>query len=110
MVADDSVYVNLLTGFQDDDLINELLKECVKMLEINHPNVLTLIGVCVDGGPAPYIVMPFMSNGSLLSHLKKFRNEFFLPANYSDKDEVSKGGYFIISYNRRHKMLVWRSG
>ncbi len=43
------------------------------MQEFNHPNVLKLRGVCLDGGPAPYIIMPFMSNGSLLSHLKQER-------------------------------------
>lgn len=43
------------------------------MSSLDHPNVLRLIGVCVDGGPAPYIIMPFMFNGSLLSYLKKER-------------------------------------
>ncbi len=65
-----------------------MLKECVKMLDFNHPNVLTLLGVCVDGGPAPYIVMPFMANGSLLTHLKRYRHEFLLPIDHTDSDEV----------------------
>ena len=43
------------------------------MKHFNHPNVMTLIGVCLDGGPAPYIVLPFMANGSLLSYLTKER-------------------------------------
>lgn len=55
-------------------MVKELLQECVKMYEFNHPNVLTLTGVCLDGGTAPYIVMPFMANGSLLSYLKKHRS------------------------------------
>ena len=37
----------------------------------DHLNVLTLVGVCVDSGPAPYILMPFMSHESLLSYLTK---------------------------------------
>ena len=41
------------------------------MYHFKHPHVLTLCGVCLDGGPAPYIIMPFMANGSLLSYLKK---------------------------------------
>ena len=49
------------------------------MSSLDHPNVLTLIGVCVDGGPAPYVVMPFMFNGSLLSYLKKERDNLVLP-------------------------------
>ena len=45
------------------------------MHKFDHPNVLKLIGVCLDGGPAPYIIMPFMANGSLLSYLKKERDQ-----------------------------------
>jgi serine/threonine protein kinase len=41
------------------------------MYHFKHPNVLTLTGVCLDGGPAPYIITPFMANGSLLTYLKK---------------------------------------
>ena len=45
--------------------------EGIKMKAFDHPNVLALIGVCIDFGEAPYIVMPYMANGSLLSYLKK---------------------------------------
>ncbi len=41
------------------------------MYHFKHPNVLTLTGVCLDGGPAPYIILPFMANDSLLAYLKK---------------------------------------
>ena len=30
-------------------------------------------GVCLDGGPAPLIITPFMENGSLLSYLRNNR-------------------------------------
>ncbi len=49
------------------------------MANLNHPNVLSLIGICMDVEEALYIVMPFMANGSLLSHLKKERDN--LPCN-----------------------------
>ena len=59
------------------------------MKELNHPNILRLIGVCLDGGPAPFIITPFMENGSLLSYLKKTRssilpteNEVLIPINH----------------------------
>ena len=35
--------------------------------------MLSLIGVCVEAGDAPYIVMPYMANGSLLTFLRKER-------------------------------------
>ena len=49
------------------------------MSDLDHPNVLNLLGVCLDGGPAPYLVMPFMFNGSLLAHLKRERENLVLP-------------------------------
>ena len=70
--------------------MRDLLKECTKMSTLDHPNVLTLIGVCVDGGPAPYIVMPFMFNGSLLAHLKKERENLVIPHDQQEeRDTVS---------------------
>ena len=53
-----------------------------------HLNVLSLIGICIDGGPSPYIVMPFMSKGSLLSFLRKERHNLVLAENIEDEDLV----------------------
>jgi serine/threonine protein kinase len=69
-------------------LIEDLLKECVKMFEFDHPNVLKLSGVCLDGGPAPYIVMPYMNNGSLLAYLKEERTKLVLDPNGHSDDLV----------------------
>ena len=41
------------------------------MKVFDHLNVLTLTGICLDLLDSPCIVMPFMSNGSLLSYLRK---------------------------------------
>ena len=54
------------------------------MYEFKHPNVLTLSGVCLDGGTAPYLIMPFMANGSLLAYLKNNRGT--LVVSRKDKD------------------------
>jgi len=72
--------------------IKNLLLECSRMACFDHPNVLTLIGVCLDGGPAPFIVMPFMFNGSLLSYLKKERDKLVLQ---TDTENVN--WYYICS-------------
>ena len=77
-------------GFVHKDLVADLLKECAKMYEFSHPNVLKLVGVCLDGGPVPYIIMPFMANGSLLTHLKEERENLVLdPQSTSAEDAVS---------------------
>ena len=58
------------------------------MSKFNHPNVLTLKGVCLDGGPAPYIIMPFMANGNLLTYLKNNRKTLVVSSE-SEDSEVS---------------------
>ena len=57
------------------------------MKRFDHANVISLIGVCIDAGPAPYIIMPFMGNGSLLSYLKKHRTEL-MPSDTDDENIV----------------------
>lgn len=73
-----------------------MLRECSKMYQFKHQNVLTLHGVCLDGGPAPFIIMPFMANGSLLAYLKKCRDS--LVVSFSEVDEVYDYFYSIIKH------------
>ena len=59
------------------------------MSRFKHTHVMGLIGVCLDAGPAPYIVMPYMANGSLLKYLKRERkNLVFTDDADEDDDEV----------------------
>ena len=66
-----------------------MMKECSKMYKFDHPNVLTLRGICLDGGPAPYIIMPFMANGSLLAYLHKNRDSLVAVHKDEEDEEVS---------------------
>ena len=58
------------------------------MYQFDHPNVLKLRGVCLDGGPAPYIVMPFMANGDLNSYLMKKRGHLLLDPGSTEQEDV----------------------
>ena len=58
------------------------------MCNFDHSNVLTLRGVCLDGGTAPFIIMPFMANGSLLAYLKKNRETLVVSLSDKDEDDV----------------------
>ena len=64
-----------------------MVSEITKMQEFNHPHVLSLIGVCLDTGPGVSIVMPFMTNGSLLDYLRKERSN--IEQSEDDPDMVS---------------------
>ena len=71
----------------DRSAVSDMLKECAKMYNFNHSNVLALKGICLDGGTAPYIIMPFMANGSLLAYLKKNRETLVVSLTHTDTDE-----------------------
>ena len=44
------------------------------MKDFQHRNVMGMLGVCLDAGPVPYLVLPYMPNGDLLSYLKANRS------------------------------------
>ena len=67
-----------------------MLEESLKMKHFDHMHVMTLLGVCLDADPAPYIIMPYMAHGSLLSYLKRERNSLLLPQDAADQMEVDK--------------------
>ena len=75
----------IITGFYSTKNIEELIAESERMKKFNHPNVMNLIGVCIDVGERPYIVMPFMANGSLLAYLKKERSCFVISEDAEDE-------------------------
>ena len=75
-------------GFVEEAIVDDLIKECARMHRFEHPNVLALTGVCLDGGPAPYIIMPFMENGSLLKYLKDKRESLLLDSQSANSEDV----------------------
>ena len=67
--------------------VDKFVEESLKMSRFKHAHVMGLIGVCLDAGSAPYIVMPYMANGSLLKYLRRERN-VIIPSDSKDEDEV----------------------
>ena len=44
------------------------------MLTFEHTNVMSLVGVCIDDD-MPLLIMPFMTNGSVLEYVKHYKEE-----------------------------------
>ena len=55
--------------------MNDLVAESAIMKTFHHPNVLPLLGVCIDYDDEDVlkVVMPFMANGDLRNFLKDSR-------------------------------------
>ncbi|KAM5142677.1 tyrosine-protein kinase Mer isoform 3-T3 [Callospermophilus lateralis] len=53
--------------------IEEFLSEAACMKDFNHPNVIRLLGVCIEMGsqgvPKPMVILPFMKYGDLHTYL-----------------------------------------
>ena len=49
-----------------------LLKEVSIMISFDHPNVMSLKGMCFDG-EVPLLIMPFMTGGSVLDYVTQNR-------------------------------------
>ena len=58
------------------------------MSRFKHSHIMGLVGVCLNGGSAPLIIMPYMENGSLLQYLKHQRDTLVV-SEENDDDEVS---------------------
>ncbi len=58
--------------------VQSMVCEVNKMQDLHHPQVMSLIGVCLDAGPGIAIVMPYMANGSLFDYLKRERGSLEL--------------------------------
>ena len=105
------LYDNATLGFYDKSTVRELMKECSKMYKFDHPNVLTLKGVCLDGGPAPYIIMPFMANGSLVSYLHKKRDSLVVTNGDKDDEEVGNSCFLRMGESSSmHNTIYCRTG
>ena len=60
----------LFSKFDFERLANEIST----MLCFDHPNVMSLIGVCIDR-EMPLLIMPFMSKGSVLEYIRRKKKE-----------------------------------
>ena len=88
----ETFHICLPVGDFDDLDVDQFVEESLKMSRFKHAHVMGLIGVCLDAGPAPYIVMPYMANGSLLKYLKRERKSLVFTDD-ADEDEVRRYHY-----------------
>ena len=94
------ISINLPGNF-DQVEVDKFVEESLKMSRFKHAHVMGLIGVCLDAGSAPYIIMPYMANGSLLKYLKRERNNIVL-LDKADEDEV----YIILLHHLSTIIMV----
>lgn len=64
----------LLTDNSNHMNSSQFLQEAEILHRVRHRHLVTLMGVCTEGGPI-YIIMELVKNGSLLDYLRNNSNQ-----------------------------------
>ncbi|XP_062319019.1 tyrosine-protein kinase Mer isoform X1 [Osmerus eperlanus] len=98
--------------------IEEFLNEAACMKDFHHPNVIRLLGVCLETGPAhsprPMVILPYMTHGDLHSFLLRSRlrdSPLYLPTQTLLKFmiDIAMGMEYLSGRNFLHRDLAARN-
>ena len=103
-----------ITDYDSIETFKSFLHESNTMKKFDHPNVLSIFGVCLENdheAGVPFIVLPFMVNGDLKSYLKDHRTK---PESVNQLPKVQLSGqvlanlFYVLYYVRMYmyRMII----
>uniref|UniRef100_A0AC35UHA7 Tyrosine-protein kinase n=1 Tax=Rhabditophanes sp. KR3021 TaxID=114890 RepID=A0AC35UHA7_9BILA len=89
--------------------LHEFLAEAEIMKNLNHPNLISLIGVCTREAPY-FIITEFMNKGNLLDYLRKLNKNALPPSVLLHMaSQVAAGMVYLESRNIIHRDIAARN-
>ncbi|XP_070544684.1 uncharacterized protein [Ptychodera flava] len=89
--------------------INDFLLEGTIMKDFQHQNVLNLIGVYIDVYGSPYIIIPYMANGDLRTHISRTDHHFKQAVLIDFGLQVARGMDYLCGKKFVHRDLAARN-
>ncbi|XP_070557610.1 hepatocyte growth factor receptor-like isoform X2 [Ptychodera flava] len=103
------VAVKTLKKYADIDDVRKFLEEGIMMKDFKHPNVLSLIGVCIDDDDCPMIVLPYMKHGDLKSFIEKPERELTVGKLVTYSLHIAQGMEYLSKLKFVHRDLAARN-
>lgn len=103
----------LRQGYEEAEKI-KFMKEAILMNNFDHPNIVKLLGVCLEG-PKQYLILELMEGGDLLNFLRASSPTDSYPSQLSLRDvlsmliDIGRGGAYLESNRHVHRDLAARN-
>ncbi|VDL71120.1 unnamed protein product [Nippostrongylus brasiliensis] len=103
----------LRPGCEESEKIR-FVKEAILMNNFDHPNIVKLLGVCMDG-PKEYLILELMEGGDLVNFLRASSPTDSHPSQLSLRDvlamliDIGRGGAYLESNCHVHRDLAARN-
>ncbi|KAH9503786.1 hypothetical protein Btru_066622, partial [Bulinus truncatus] len=89
--------------------LKEFIIEALIMKDFEHPNVLKLIGMAEKDPGVPYVILPFMDNGDLLTYVRNESLDLSLHDVIKFGADIASGMAYLGSLKFVHRDLAARN-